>query len=97
MLREIVVEEEMPGDLQTTFRLRVDGNLIAENVTELETQFLVSEMLERIPSLRVAMSADPEQSESDGAALSLEAAGGRSANERSNDGDLLCTASGGLV
>jgi hypothetical protein len=97
MLREIVVEEEMPGDLQTTFRLRVDGNLIAENVTELETQFLVSEMLERIPSLRVAMSADAEQSESDSAALSLEAAGGRSANERSNDGDLLCTASGGLV
>jgi hypothetical protein len=42
MLREIVVEEEIPGDFQTTFRLRVDGNLIAENMTELETQFLVS-------------------------------------------------------
>jgi hypothetical protein len=54
MLREIVVEEEMAGNLETTFRLRVDGNVIAENVTELETQFLVSEMLERIPSLRSA-------------------------------------------
>jgi hypothetical protein len=54
MLREIVIEEEMPGNLQTTFRLRVDGNVIAENVTELESQFLVSEMLERIPSLRSA-------------------------------------------
>jgi hypothetical protein len=54
MLREIVVEEEMPGNLQTTFRLRVDGNVIAQNVTELETQYLVSEMLERIPSLRSA-------------------------------------------
>jgi hypothetical protein len=54
MLREIVVEEEMPGNLQTTFRLRVDGNVIAANVTELGTQFLVSEMLERIPSLRSA-------------------------------------------
>jgi hypothetical protein len=54
MLREIVIEEEIPGNLQTTFRLRVDGNVIAENVTELETQFLVSEMLERIPSLRSA-------------------------------------------
>ena len=43
MLREIVVEEQMPGNLQTTFRLWVDGNVIAENVTELETQFLVSE------------------------------------------------------
>jgi hypothetical protein len=39
MLREIVVEEETPGDFQTTFRLRVDGDVIAENVTELETQF----------------------------------------------------------
>ena len=54
MLREIAVEEQMPGNLQTTFRLWVDGNVIAENVTELETQFLVSEMLERIPSLRSA-------------------------------------------
>ena len=54
MLREIVVEEEIPGDFQTTFRLRVDGNVIAKNMTELESQFLVSEMLERIPSLRPA-------------------------------------------
>jgi hypothetical protein len=54
MLREIVVEEEMPGDFQTTFRPRVDGSVIAEDVTESETQFLVSEMLERIPSLKVA-------------------------------------------
>ena len=68
MLREIAIEEEMPGDFQTTFRLRVDGNVIAENVTELETQFLVSEMLERIPSLRVAASDDVEQSKSDSAA-----------------------------
>jgi hypothetical protein len=84
MLREIVVEEEIPGDFQTTFRLRVDGNVIAENVTELESQFLVSEMLERIPSLRVDASDDAEQPESDSAALPLEAAGGCSANERSN-------------
>jgi hypothetical protein len=34
-----LVEEEMPGDFQTRFRLRVDGNLIAENMTELESQF----------------------------------------------------------
>ena len=61
MLREIVVEEEIPGDLQTTFRLRVDGSVIAEKMTELETQFLVSEMLERIPSLKVVASDDAEQ------------------------------------
>jgi hypothetical protein len=53
MLREIVVEEETPGDVQTTFRLRVDGNVIAKNLTEPETHFLVSEILERIPSPRV--------------------------------------------
>jgi len=54
MLREIVVEQEISDDFRTTFRLCADGNVIAENVTELETQFLVSEMLERIPSLRAA-------------------------------------------
>ena len=74
MLREIVIEEETPGDFQTTFRLRVDGDVIAENMTELETQFLVSEMIERIPSLRVAASDDAEQPQSDSAALPL---GGR--------------------
>jgi hypothetical protein len=40
MLREIVIEEETPSESRTTFRLRVDGNVIAENVTELESQFL---------------------------------------------------------
>jgi len=49
-----VVQEEIPGDFETTFRERVDGSVIAKNVTELETQFLASEMLDRIPSLRVA-------------------------------------------
>ena len=77
MLREIVIEEEMPGDLQTKFRLRVDGDVIAENMTELETQFLVSEMLDRIPSLRVAPSYDAEQPQSDSASYRREAAGGR--------------------
>ena len=64
MLREIAIEEEMLGDFQTTFRLRIGGHLIAENMTDLETQFLVSEMLERIPPLRVVAS--------DGAAQPLE-------------------------
>ena len=61
MLREIAIEEEMPGDFQTTFRLRIGGNLIAESMTELEAQFLVSEMLERIPSLRAVASDHVEQ------------------------------------
>ena len=79
MLREIVVEEEIPGDFQTTFRLRVDGNVIAENVTELETQFLVSEMLERIPSLRVRCKATPSSNpKAIAPPCRWEAAGGRS-------------------
>jgi len=61
MLREIAIEEEMLGDFQTTFRLRIGGHLIAENMTDLETQFLVSEMLERIPPLRVVASDGAEQ------------------------------------
>jgi hypothetical protein len=51
----------MPGDFQTTFRLRIGGHLIAENMTELETQSLVSEMLQRIPALRVVASDHAEQ------------------------------------
>jgi hypothetical protein len=39
MLREIVIEEEMPGDFQTTFRLRVDGSVIAENMTDWRLSF----------------------------------------------------------
>jgi hypothetical protein len=39
MLREIVVEQETSDDFRTTFRLCADGNVIAENVTELETYF----------------------------------------------------------
>ena len=96
MLREIVVEEEMPGNLQTTFRLRVDGNVIAENMTELETQFLVSEMLERIPSLRFAAKRRRRASLSDSALCRWEAARGLSANERSNWGSLMPSL-GGLV
>jgi hypothetical protein len=61
MLCEIAVEEETPGDFQTTFRLRVGGHLVAESMTELEAQFLVSEMLERIPSLRVVARHQAEQ------------------------------------
>ena len=54
MARQIVVEAETPDDSRTTFCVRIHGNVIAENVTELQAQFLVSEMLDRIPSPRSA-------------------------------------------
>jgi len=49
MLRDIVIEAETVGDSQTTFRLHVDGNIIAKGVTEEEAHLLASEILERIP------------------------------------------------
>ena len=88
MLREIAIEEEMPGDFQTTFRLRVDGDVIAESMTELETQFLVSEMLDRIPSLRSPRGTDTEQPCSDSAALPL----GESSERGSQAGSLYAQA-----
>jgi len=49
MLSGIVIEAEAPGDSATTFRLRVDGSVIAEGLTAGQAHFLVGEILERIP------------------------------------------------
>jgi hypothetical protein len=48
MLSDIVIEAEAPGDSATTFRLRVDGSVIAEGLTAGQARFLVGEILERI-------------------------------------------------
>ena len=48
MLRQIVVEAETPGDSRTMFRLRIDANLIAEDLTTAQAHLLVGEILERI-------------------------------------------------
>jgi hypothetical protein len=74
MLRQIVVEAETPGDSRTMFRLRIDANLIAEDLTTAQAHLLVGEILERIalpkrpPTLP---SDDAEQPSSDSAALPL--------------------------
>ena len=52
MLRDIVIEAEIPGDSRTMFRLRVDGSVIAEGVTETQAQLLIAEILERLESAR---------------------------------------------
>ena len=49
MLRQIVIEAETPGDSRTMFRLRIDANLIAEDLTTAQAHLLVGEILERIP------------------------------------------------
>ena len=49
MLSDIVIEAEALGDFATTFRLRVDGSVIAKGLTAGQARFLVEEILERIP------------------------------------------------
>ena len=74
MLRQIVVEAETPGDSRTMFRLRIDANLIAEDLTTAQAHLLVGEILERIalpkPLSRLPGD-DAEQPSSDSAALPL--------------------------
>jgi hypothetical protein len=74
MLRQIVVEAETPGDSRTMFRLRIDANLIAEDLTTAQAHLLVGEILGRIAlpkPLPTLPSDDAEQSSSDSAALPL--------------------------
>jgi hypothetical protein len=48
MLSQIVIEAETPGDLRTMFRLRINASVIAEDLTEVQAELLVGEILERI-------------------------------------------------
>ena len=48
MARQIVIEAETPGDSRTMFRLRIDANLIAEELTAVQAHILIGEILERI-------------------------------------------------
>jgi hypothetical protein len=51
MVRDIVIEAEMPSG--TTFRLRVDGDVIAKGVTVAQAHLLLGEILERISAANV--------------------------------------------
>jgi hypothetical protein len=48
MPSDIVIEAQAPGDAQTTFRVCIDSKVIATGVTELQAQFLASELRERM-------------------------------------------------
>ena len=48
MVRQIVIELETPGDSRTMFRLRINGSLIADNLTAAQAHLLVGEVFERI-------------------------------------------------
>jgi hypothetical protein len=56
MVNQIVVEAETPDDSRTTYRLRVDANLIAEGLTAVQAQFLFGEIVDRIDPPRPAES-----------------------------------------
>jgi hypothetical protein len=47
-MRQIVIEAETPDDSRTMFRLRIDENLIAEDLTAVQAHILVGEILDRI-------------------------------------------------
>jgi hypothetical protein len=44
----IAIETETGGDPRTMFRLRIDGKVVGENLTAVQTHLLVGEILERI-------------------------------------------------
>ncbi len=44
----ITIETETVGDPRTMFRLRIDGKVVGENLTAVQTHLLVGEILERI-------------------------------------------------
>ena len=49
MIRQIVIEAELPDDAQSMFRLSINANLIANGVTA-QAHYLVGEVLGRIGS-----------------------------------------------
>jgi hypothetical protein len=50
MIRQIVIEAELPDDAQSMFRLSINASLIAKGVTAAQAYYLVGEVLERIGS-----------------------------------------------
>jgi hypothetical protein len=52
LVKQVVIEAEMPDDSQTRFRLRVDVDVIAKNLTAVQAHFLFGEIVDRIDSFR---------------------------------------------
>ncbi len=48
MVRQIVIELETPGDSRSMFRLRIDDNAIADDLTAAQAHVLIGEVLDRI-------------------------------------------------
>lgn len=54
MVRQITIEAETPGDSLTMFRLLIDANVIAQELTAVQARLLVGEILDRITLPRTA-------------------------------------------
>jgi hypothetical protein len=48
MIRQIVIEAELPDEAQSMFRLSINANLIAKGVTVSQAYYLIGEVLGRI-------------------------------------------------
>ena len=70
MVRQIVIELETPGDARTMFRLRIDGSLIADDLTAAQAHVLAGEVLERI-TLPRSSEGTPPTTNSDAAVREL--------------------------
>ena len=44
MIRQIIIEAERPDDAQSMFRLSIDANLIAKDITVAQAHYLVGEV-----------------------------------------------------
>jgi hypothetical protein len=54
MIERIIIELETPGDSRTMFRVRMDDQMIAQNLTAAQAHLIVGEVLDRITIPRSA-------------------------------------------
>jgi hypothetical protein len=52
MLNQIVIDAETADDSGTKFRLSVDANIVADDLTVAQAHLLIGEILDRIASSR---------------------------------------------
>jgi hypothetical protein len=54
MIERIIIELETPGDSRTMFRVRMDDQMIGQNLTAAQAHLIVGEVLDRITIPRSA-------------------------------------------
>jgi hypothetical protein len=59
----VALETEIANDSRTMFRLRINGNVVGENLTAAQAHLLVGDVLERIVLPNKARRAPPSQAQ----------------------------------